>query len=206
MKNNISVEFTTKVATLRIARLVNALTFCEMVGTTRQPYLDRDYLRLQKAHTVWLTGGYLYEAVHLIDDLSENFGTSYHFRELMRFAATMRPYRELIAEMNCSPGFTMDWGGGTSERVCETVHFETVELASWVLGSNPRIPVYGHAANIDAKWTFAQVGRFMDPVTINETVPDGLDLFSKMFRLAAVTFIEGEVLGRAPEEDLGVQA
>ncbi len=206
MKNNISVEFTKKVAMLRIARLVNALSFCELVRTAPQPYANRDHARLQKIFVQWLMGGYLYEAVHLIDDLAENFGTSYPFRELMRFAATMRPYRELFAEMNCSPAFTMDWGGATSERICETLHFETKQLAEWMVGGNPRIPVYAEAANLDAKWVYELVKQFMDPVTINETIPDGLDLFSKMFRLAAVTFIEGQALGRAPEEEQTVGA
>ena len=70
MKNNISVEFTTKIATLRVARLVNALTFCELIYNTRQPHLEGNYRRLLRAHSVWLLGGYLYEALHLVDDLS----------------------------------------------------------------------------------------------------------------------------------------
>ena len=89
MNNNISVEFTQRVATLRVARLVNALTFCELAKQCRHE--DAGYTLFQKKYVTFLTGGYLYEAVHLVDDLSQNFGTSYHFRELMRFAASMRP-------------------------------------------------------------------------------------------------------------------
>ena len=205
MKNNISVEFTTKVTTLRLTRLVNALTFCELIYRTRQPYLEQNYFRLQKAHSVWLLGGYLYEALHLVDDLAENFGTSHHFRELMRFATFMRPYRDVLAEMNQNPGFTMDWGGGTSEQVCGLIVFDTADLAKSVAGSKPRLPAYDETATIDSKWMYQRLRPLMDADLIQETVPDGLDLFSKMFRLAAVRFIDGEILGMTTE-DLGVEA
>ena len=198
MNNNISVEFTQKVATLRIARLVNALTFCELAKQCRHE--DINYTHFQRNYTIWLMGGYLYEAVHLVDDLSANFGTSYHFRELMRFAASMRPYRELLAEFNCSPGFTMDWGGGTSERVCEAVPFFAVNLASNRAGWNPRIPFYPDVMQIDSHWTGDQMEKCMPRSEAAEIANNGLDLFSKMFRMAAVTFIEGEVLGHTPED------
>ena len=200
MKNNVSIEFTTKVATLRLARLVNALTFCELVRTKVSSFENQEYFCFKWKHAAWLMGGYLYEAVHLIDDLSENFGGSRHFRELMQFAAYTRPYRELLAEMNTNPSFTMDWGGGTSERECEAVHFTAEGIAADRSGTNPRVQFYDEAWAVDAKWAAMQVMKFMPIEQANEIASDGLDLFSKMFRLAAVRFIEGQVLGRTHED------
>ena len=83
--------------------------------------------------------------------------------------------------------------------------FLTVNLAAGRYGSNPRTPFYNDAQYIDARWTGDQLEKMMPRQEAAEIANHGLDLFSRMFRMAAVTFIEGEVLGRTPE-DLGVEA
>ena len=204
MKNNISHDHTTKVAALRLIRVVNALTFCELARMScRWHREDWGYLNFQSRHAMWLIGGYLYEAFHLVNDLSENFGTTFHFKELMHWAKSVAEYEELLADMNCNPAFTLDYGGETTGQICETVWIDNTRLAEARDGSNPRIPFYDEATKIDVDWLRQQTRQYLELERVHEFVNHGLELYSKMFRMATVKFLDTQILG-SHTEDMGV--
>jgi hypothetical protein len=103
---------------MRVARMANALSFANEIYKSAKGVTDAKRRTLLQLHATWLMGGYLYQAVHLVDDLSTQYGRSARFRGLMRFAEEINGFREVFAEFNLSPAFSMDWGGdGTRQTI-----------------------------------------------------------------------------------------
>ena len=203
MQNTISHEYTTKVAAVRLARVVNALTFCELSRSSFRHHRETAYAHFQFKHSYWLMGGYLYEAFHLVNELAGNFGTAFHFKDLMQFAAAVSEYEHLLAEMNCNPSFTLDYGGGTTEQICETVWLDNAKLAKGRDGSNPRVPFYDEVTQVDAEWLRQRSKQYLEFPHLTDVLQNGLELYSRMFRMAAVKFIEVQILGKEAR-DMGL--
>lgn len=198
MNQDISHDFNTTVAALRLTRVVNALTFCELARMSSRVHGDAAYGKFQQNHALWLTGGYLYEALRLINELAANFGSAYAFKDLMQVASSLAEFEPLLEDLSDNPSFTLDAGGTTTERICESCFTTNIKLAEARDGSNPRIPFYDETVELDSFWLLRQSEAYGKDA-VRDFVNNGLDLYSKMFRIAAVKFLDTQILGMPPE-------
>lgn len=179
--------------------MINALTFALQSHAVTQHLEDKPRKALQGVHAVWLLGGYLYEAIHLVDDLSTRYGRESRFKRLDQFARNIRPYRELLAEFNLSPGFSMDWGGETTRKQIALL---------------PNSTLYHQPETVDDGLIYPGIFRldiqYLEEVTSDHATEDeledlirhGVQTYAQQFIEAGIEFI-GTKPGRQPEsEDL----
>ncbi|MDI1240460.1 MAG: hypothetical protein PSX80_00900 [bacterium] len=170
----------------RVARMVNALTFALQNFESCDRFRDESRRALQGIHSVWLLGGYLYEAVHLVDDLSTQFGREARFKRLDQFSRNSRPYRELFAEFNLNPAFNMDWGGDTTRKAIASLGNSTLYHTPQALDEGA---VYPGIFTLDIHYLQDKADTLVTEEELNGLIRHGLATYAHMFIEAGIEFI-----------------
>lgn len=196
MKTNNQEKTSSKV---RVARMVNALTFALQSLKASAQYSDLGRRQLQDVHSVWLLGGYLYEAIHLVDDLSSAYGRSPRFAKLDAFARNIRPFREVIAEFNLNPSFTMDWGGDVTRKMIAAKGSPFFATAAQSLTAQG--VMYPGVFTLDTEHFRDATDNLVTDEELDDLVKHGLVSYAEMFIDAAIKFV-GE---RLPDNEIPVE-
>lgn len=111
-------------AIVRIGRLANAIAFAKYAYTEK--YRDEDEMtrRRQVYQSMYLLGGYLFEAMRLVDELSTRYGNRPYFAELLVFGAATAKDREIFTEFIFSPGFHLESSAKATEDALNTQELE----------------------------------------------------------------------------------
>ena len=189
MKNTTHEEITSK---SRVARMVNALTFALQSHAVTPHLEDKAREALQVVHSVWLLGGYLYEAIHLVDDLSTRHGKETRFKRLEQFARNIRLYRELFAEFNLNPSFNMDWGGDTTRKAIATMGNTTLYYTPEAVDDGA---IYPGIFRLDIQYLQDKSDQLVSDDELDGLIRHGLRTYAQMFIDAGIEFI-GERPGK----------
>jgi len=166
--------------------MVNALTFALQSHELGRLFDNKVRQALQGVHSVWLLGGYLYEAIHLVDDLSTQYGRETRFRRLDLFSRNIRPYRELFAEMNLNPAFNMDWGGDTTRKAIASMGNTTLYHTPEALDEGA---IYPGIFKLDLHYLEDKCGDFVLDEELNDLIRHGFVAYAQMFIKAGIEFI-----------------
>lgn len=114
-------------AVVRVARVANALSFADRATITGQ--LPQHIAQRQQQQATFVIGGYLYDAIHLADELAETYAPMICFEGLLAFVMNAKKYRNIVAEFNFNPAFTLDWSGGVTREAVEEhyIDLESIE-------------------------------------------------------------------------------
>lgn len=173
--------------------MVNALTFALQNFESSDRFKDEGRKALQGIHSVWLLGGYLYEAVHLVDDLSTQYGREARFKRLDQFAKNSRPFRDLFAEFNLNPAFNMDWGGETTRKAIASLGNSTLYHTPQALDEGA---VYPGIFTLDIHYLQDKADTLVTEEELNGLIRHGLATYSRQFIEAGIEFI-----GERPEKN-----
>ncbi len=106
-------------AIVRVGRLANAIAFAKFAYQGNYDHLDECTRRRQVYQAMYLLGGYLFEAMRLVDELTKRYGNNPYFAELLVFGAATAKYREIFTEFIFSPGFHLESTAKATEDALE---------------------------------------------------------------------------------------
>jgi hypothetical protein len=171
-------------AIVRIGRLANAIAFADFIllNSSDLPIMVQ---RRQVCQAVFLLGGYLYEAVHLVDELLPRYGNLPGFADLLIFRSAMNRHRDLLNEIAFSPGSHME---STDAKTKAMLDRHELDLCSLTAGCC--------IAPDEGIWLHAVFALDVEPILeahgkeVFASIDEAFPLAAKNFSTAATRFIE----------------
>ena len=175
-------------AVIRVARLANAIAFAE------RAYLDglRDpkHVRArQTKHAMFLLGGYLYEAIHLVDQLADRYGRLQCFGRLMYFSALSRKAREIVAEFNFNPAFSLDWGGGTTKQQVGEDPIDVLDMQRQCHRCEQGHVFFPNVYKLDFDWLAKATEKTVSKADLSDTIKHDFPQLVQAYLQGAVEFV-----------------
>src|SRR4030095_6412799 len=113
-------------AMIRVARLANVIAFTERAYLDAK-FHDRGVKRRQFQQATFLLGGYIYEAVQLLNELKAKYTNAPFFSEFLVFLSKLRADCDILVEFSYSPAFHQDW---RSSKTLEALDWRELDLCS----------------------------------------------------------------------------
>jgi hypothetical protein len=176
-------------AMVRLARLSNAIafTFQVQIDASSQPENIRNR---QVYHSTFLLGGYLYEAIKVIEDLKRHYCRRVCFAGLRQLHNDLVKNHDVLAEMNFNIGYHHEANDNSTRSVLRRMELPIAELKRSALAPAPHLTYYPTAYMVDSNVLFDSLVGLMTKQQIAKYVRNDLDRIARRFLRVSETFIK----------------
>lgn len=136
-------------AMVRLARLSNAIAFTLQVQCDANSNPVRDIKDRQVYHSTFLLGGYLYEAIKVVEDLKSEYCRRVSFAGLWHLHNDLANKHDVLAEMNFNIGYHHESDDRSTRKALAKMELPLTELKRSAFASMPQWTYYPTAYMVD---------------------------------------------------------